>query len=107
MKENETWMNSFLFNISTLLICSVAITRFMVSAFNQYADFTVINCKQLESDCLFVNYLDCSSTRISYHQCAGAVLEVVQLFLHQQGLRDCSTFLVRSYFLLLNAAFFR
>lgn len=33
MKVNETWMNSFLFNVTLILITSVAVTNFCSSAF--------------------------------------------------------------------------
>lgn len=36
MKENETFMNSFLFNINMLLITSVAVTQFTINAFSEY-----------------------------------------------------------------------
>ncbi|EGR30777.1 lmbr1-like conserved region family protein, putative [Ichthyophthirius multifiliis] len=43
MKVNETWMNSFLFNINLVLICSVAVCQFCAKAFSQYARLTAID----------------------------------------------------------------
>lgn len=33
-RVNETWMNTFLFNVTLMLYCSVAITLFCVEAFS-------------------------------------------------------------------------
>lgn len=43
MIPNETWMNSFLFNISLILICSVALTNFSANAFSQYMRMSSID----------------------------------------------------------------
>ncbi|KAM3140194.1 hypothetical protein pb186bvf_007747 [Paramecium bursaria] len=42
MKINETWMNSFLFNIALILLSSVALTHFSTIVFSQYTRFTTI-----------------------------------------------------------------
>jgi LMBR1 domain-containing protein 1 len=42
MKENETWMNSFLVNIILLLLGSVAVTQFSAQCFQNYARLTEI-----------------------------------------------------------------
>lgn len=36
MKENETWMNSFLFNVIVLLIASVGVIQLCISSFQTY-----------------------------------------------------------------------
>lgn len=43
MKENETWMNTFLFNVNLMLICSVSVTHFCSKAFSQYARLSQID----------------------------------------------------------------
>jgi LMBR1 domain-containing protein 1 len=45
-RPNETWMNSFLFNIAIILICSVSLTHFITMAFDQY-------CRLAESNFIF------------------------------------------------------
>lgn len=42
MKKNETWMNSFLFNIIMLLIASVGITQLATGCFPTYTRNTAI-----------------------------------------------------------------
>lgn len=42
MKENETWMNSFMFNIILLLLCATSVTQFCSYAFSQYTRLTSI-----------------------------------------------------------------
>lgn len=44
MKVNDTLMNSFLFNITLILLCSVSVTQFCAHAFSAYARLTAINC---------------------------------------------------------------
>lgn len=34
MAPNETWMNSFLFNIGLIMLCSVSVTHFVSTAFS-------------------------------------------------------------------------
>ena len=43
MKKDQTYMNSFLFNVCLLLLCSVSITQFCNNAFNDYVAFTDID----------------------------------------------------------------
>ncbi|CAD8143814.1 unnamed protein product [Paramecium octaurelia] len=43
MKVNETWMNTFLFNVQLMLICSVAVTQFCTKAFSQYIRLSTLN----------------------------------------------------------------
>jgi len=43
MKKNETYINSFLFNISLICLCSVSVTQFCASAFADYAVMTDID----------------------------------------------------------------
>ena len=43
MKKDETYMNSFLFNVSLILISSVSITQFCANAFSDYVAFTDID----------------------------------------------------------------
>ncbi|KAM3141438.1 hypothetical protein pb186bvf_006556 [Paramecium bursaria] len=43
MKVNETWMNSFLFNVNLILITSVAVTQFVCQAFSEYTQGTEIS----------------------------------------------------------------
>jgi LMBR1 domain-containing protein 1 len=43
MKLNETFMNSFIFNVLLVLICSVSLTQFSVQIFSDYCRFTTIN----------------------------------------------------------------
>ena len=42
MKKNETYMNSFLFNVMLILLCSVSVTQFCAAAFSEYATNTDI-----------------------------------------------------------------
>lgn len=42
MKENETWMNSFLFNVIVLLIASVGVIQLCISSFPTYTRNTEI-----------------------------------------------------------------
>ncbi|CAD8086320.1 unnamed protein product [Paramecium primaurelia] len=43
MKINETWMNSFLFNIVLILISSVALCHFSTCVFSQYTRLTTVD----------------------------------------------------------------
>ena len=43
MKKDETYMNSFLFNVSLILISSVSVTQFCSNAFSDYVTFTDID----------------------------------------------------------------
>eukprot|EP01015_Nassula_variabilis_P016371 TRINITY_DN2509_c0_g2_i1.p3 TRINITY_DN2509_c0_g2~~TRINITY_DN2509_c0_g2_i1.p3 ORF type:complete len:101 (-),score=6.10 TRINITY_DN2509_c0_g2_i1:100-402(-) len=43
MKVNETWMNSFLFNVMLILLSSVSVTQFVAQAFSQYTRLTTID----------------------------------------------------------------
>lgn len=43
MKENETWMNSFLFNIILMLISSVGVVQLCISSFPTFTANTEIN----------------------------------------------------------------
>lgn len=43
MKKNETYMNSFLFNVMLILIASVSVTQFCVGAFQDYTSMTDID----------------------------------------------------------------
>ena len=43
MKKDETYMNSFLFNVSLILISSVSVTQFCANAFSDYVTFTDID----------------------------------------------------------------
>eukprot|EP01016_Furgasonia_blochmanni_P033063 TRINITY_DN3424_c0_g2_i4.p1 TRINITY_DN3424_c0_g2~~TRINITY_DN3424_c0_g2_i4.p1 ORF type:complete len:483 (+),score=109.01 TRINITY_DN3424_c0_g2_i4:66-1514(+) len=43
MKLNETWMNSFLFNVLMILLTSVSVTQFCASSFSQYTRLTSID----------------------------------------------------------------
>lgn len=43
IRVNETWMNSFLFNIGIILLCSVSLCHFCTVAFSQYARFTSLD----------------------------------------------------------------
>ena len=40
MKMNGTYMNSFLFNLGLILLCSLPVVQFSVMAFSDYARFT-------------------------------------------------------------------
>jgi LMBR1 domain-containing protein 1 len=42
-RENETWMNSFLFNVILILLAAVSVTQFCASAFSQYARLSAID----------------------------------------------------------------
>lgn len=42
MKENETWMNSFLFNVILMLIASVGVVQLCISSFPSYTTNTEI-----------------------------------------------------------------
>lgn len=42
MKENETWMNSFLFNVILMLIASVGVIQLCISSFPTYTRNTEI-----------------------------------------------------------------
>lgn len=42
MKKDETYMNSFLFNVALILLTSVSVTQFCAAAFADYATFTDI-----------------------------------------------------------------
>ena len=42
MKENETWINSFLFNIILMLIASVGVMELCISSFPTYTRNTEI-----------------------------------------------------------------
>lgn len=42
MKENETWMNSFLFNVILMLIASVGVVQLCVSSFPSYTNNTEV-----------------------------------------------------------------
>jgi LMBR1 domain-containing protein 1 len=44
LRVNETWMNTFLFNVSLILIASVAVTQFCTKAFAQYVRLSTIDC---------------------------------------------------------------
>ncbi len=43
LRVHETWMNSFLFNVLMVLICSVAVTQFCANSFAEYARLTEIS----------------------------------------------------------------
>jgi LMBR1 domain-containing protein 1 len=43
MKKNETYMNSFLFNIMLILLTSVSVTQFCSASFRDYATMTDID----------------------------------------------------------------
>jgi LMBR1 domain-containing protein 1 len=43
MKRNETYINSFLFNISLILLCSVSVTQFCAAAFKDFAVMTDVD----------------------------------------------------------------
>ncbi|KRX00407.1 hypothetical protein PPERSA_03628 [Pseudocohnilembus persalinus] len=43
MVPDETWMNSFLFNIFLIIICSVSVSHFVSQAFSQYARYSEMN----------------------------------------------------------------
>jgi len=43
MKVNATYMNSFLFNLGLVLLCSLPIVQFCTIAFSYYARFTNVN----------------------------------------------------------------
>mmetsp|Transcript_20192 Transcript_20192/g.42289 ORF Transcript_20192/g.42289 Transcript_20192/m.42289 type:complete len:528 (+) Transcript_20192:60-1643(+) len=43
MKMNGTYMNSFLFNLGLILLCSLPVVQFSVMAFSDYARFTNVN----------------------------------------------------------------
>ena len=43
MKVNGTYMNSFLFNLLLILLCSLPVVQFSVIAFADYARFTNVN----------------------------------------------------------------
>jgi len=43
MKKNETYMNSFLFNINLILLTSVSVTQFCSSSFRDYVSMTDID----------------------------------------------------------------
>ncbi|GMH57178.1 hypothetical protein TrRE_jg3308, partial [Triparma retinervis] len=43
MKMNGTYMNSFLFNLGLILLCSLPVVQFSVLAFGDYARFTNVN----------------------------------------------------------------
>jgi len=43
MKVNGTYMNSFLFNLGLILLCSLPIVQFCTIAFSDYARFTNVN----------------------------------------------------------------
>jgi len=43
MKVNDTLMNSFLFNVWLILICSISVTQFCSEAFSQYTRLTSIS----------------------------------------------------------------
>jgi LMBR1 domain-containing protein 1 len=43
MKPNGTYMNSFLFNLGIVLLCSIPVVQFSVIAFSDYARFTNVN----------------------------------------------------------------
>jgi len=43
MKVNGTYMNSFLFNLGLVLLCSLPIVQFSTIAFSDYARFTNVN----------------------------------------------------------------
>lgn len=43
MKKDETYMNSFLFNIMMIMICSVSVTQFCSTCFAEYTSMTDIN----------------------------------------------------------------
>jgi LMBR1 domain-containing protein 1 len=42
MKKDETYMNSFLFNVMLILLASVSVTLFCAAAFSEYATYTDI-----------------------------------------------------------------
>jgi len=43
MKVNGTYMNSFLFNLGLILLCSLPVVQFSTIAFSDYARFTNVN----------------------------------------------------------------
>ena len=43
MERNKTMMNSFLFNVWLLLLCSVACVQFCYASFQSYAQLTAID----------------------------------------------------------------
>ena len=43
MKKNGTYMNSFLFNLGLILLCSLPVVQFSTQAFADYARFTDVN----------------------------------------------------------------
>lgn len=44
MRVGETFMNSMLFNVGIILICSLAVVQFLTLAFMDYASYTAISC---------------------------------------------------------------
>ncbi|KAL4484994.1 hypothetical protein ABPG74_020171 [Tetrahymena malaccensis] len=43
MRPNETWMNSFLFNLNIILITTVALVQFVSKCFSQYMRYTELD----------------------------------------------------------------
>ena len=63
MKKDETYMNSFLFNVSLILLGSISITQFCANSFPDYVTFTDI-------DMIFnvqIKYLDFFVWFYKYH----------------------------------------
>ena len=43
LSPNETWMNSFLFNILVIMICSCSLNHFCTFAFAEYSRLSDLN----------------------------------------------------------------
>mmetsp|Transcript_1037 Transcript_1037/g.1335 ORF Transcript_1037/g.1335 Transcript_1037/m.1335 type:complete len:528 (-) Transcript_1037:161-1744(-) len=43
MKPNGTYLNSFLFNLSIILLCTLPVVQFSVDAFSEYAQYTDVS----------------------------------------------------------------